>query len=129
MITKVYGRANDAEIILEHVQGTTWRVDVPWRQDGRYTVEIWAENDAGRKAYYCTCLMVISGHKLQCYVLPEGYAGMPQLNYMTLPTLAEYTAAAKNGGYAAGMQACGYDAKAQEGGYGVEYTICSRCDG
>lgn len=47
MITRVYGKANGAEVIFSHVNDETWEISVPWEDDGKYTAEIYAENEAG----------------------------------------------------------------------------------
>ena len=51
MITRVYGKANGAEVIFSHVNDETWEISVPWEDDGKYTAEIYAENEAGNTSH------------------------------------------------------------------------------
>ena len=75
MVTRVYGRANGAEIIFTRKEGDLWQAEVPANLEGEYIVDLWAENDAGRTSYVCKALFAISGHKLKVTVLERGYTG------------------------------------------------------
>lgn len=100
MITRVYGKANGAEVIFSHVNDETWEISVPWEDDGKYTAEIYAENEAGNTSHLCTMLFVISGHELQaCIVLDEKK-------------------------YYVEVQNCNNTIEIQEGGYQVECIVC-----
>lgn len=92
MVSRAWGTANGQEVIFTRVEGDRWEVTVPWTDDGEYIVEIYAEDEAGNRAYACTLLFVISGHELRAHVVPRGY-------------LAEV----KGGGYTVERCICGRD--------------------
>lgn len=48
MVTRVYGLANGTEVIFSHAEGNAWEITVPWTDDGKYTAEIFAEDEAGK---------------------------------------------------------------------------------
>lgn len=73
MITKVYGTANNIDIVFKHKHKNIWEVKVPANACGEYVIEVWAENDRGGKAYLCSLLFAISGVDLKLYILPAGY--------------------------------------------------------
>lgn len=45
MVSKVYGKADGVDITFYHDHGDIWQIDVPWNDDGKYTAEIFAEDD------------------------------------------------------------------------------------
>ena len=130
MITRVWGKANGADVVFEHDHGTVWNVSVPWTEDGKYQAEIWAENAAGRTSYLCAVLFVISGHELQCYVVPRGYEADPEIqDYSGFPVFVEYVAEMQGRGFDGEYQdKTEYEAELQERGYTIERTVCRRCD-
>nr|DAJ66752.1 MAG TPA: hypothetical protein [Caudoviricetes sp.] len=60
MITRVYGKVDDVEVIFDYVGGNHWEVAVPFDRDGVYIVELYAENDQGDRTFYATALMIIT---------------------------------------------------------------------
>lgn len=52
---KVWGKSNDVDIIFEF-DGLTWTAEVP-SGSGAYTVELWAEDDAGNVSHMTTVLI------------------------------------------------------------------------
>ena len=73
MVTRVYGLANGAEVIFSRTEDDTWQVQVPWTEDGKYTAEIFAEDEAGNQSHLCRLMCIISGHELQAVVSEDGY--------------------------------------------------------
>ena len=69
MVSKVYGKADGVDITFYHDHGDIWQIDVPWNDDGKYTAEIFAEDDGGNITFRCSTLFVISGHELQAVVM------------------------------------------------------------
>lgn len=70
--TRVYGLANGTEVIFSHAQGDAWEIPVPWTEDGKYIVEIFAEDEAGNTSHVCKVMLVISGHEIRAYVMDMG---------------------------------------------------------
>ena len=108
MVTRVYGLANGAEVIFSHAKGDSWEIQVPWTDDGKYTAEIFAEDEAGNLSHLCSMLFVISGHELQAVVLQN-----------------EVTAAAKEKKYFVELLETQLTGVVQEGGYQIERIVCS----
>lgn len=98
MVTRVYGRANGAEIIFTKKGGDLWQTELPTNLKGEYIVDLWAENDAGRTSYVCRALFAVSGHKLKVTVLERGY-----------------TVEVSLGAFLTGLE---------KGGFTVEYQVC-----
>ena len=69
---RVYGLANGTEVIFSHAQGDAWEIPVPWTEDGKYIVEIFAEDEAGNTSHVCKVMFVISGHEIRAYVMDMG---------------------------------------------------------
>ena len=125
-ISRVYGEANGQSITFEQ-EGDVWKADVPWSDDGEYATSIWAEDEAGNTGYICTVLFVISGHELQGYVIPRGYAGSgSSLNYAGLPTISEFLGNMYMQEFFMQKKEKRYQASVQKGGYGIERIVCSR---
>ena len=104
MVTRVYGKADGAEVIFYHETGDIWKVDVPWKSDGKYITEVFAEDEAGNVAYLCKMLFVISGHELQASVLPDEKKAALDPDKEKHPE---------------------YRIEIQKGGYEIECCICS----
>lgn len=75
MVRRVYGKANDFDIIFNHIEGDRWETILPGNMYGEYVVELYAEDTAGNVSYFCTMLFIIFGHTVQCYIVPEGFSG------------------------------------------------------
>lgn len=51
MVQRVFGRANDFEVIFEHQEGDWWTITVPANLEGEYIVDIYAEDEAGNVSH------------------------------------------------------------------------------
>lgn len=127
MVARVWGEANGDYIIFAHQSGSTWNATCPWDNDGEYIVEMYAEDTAGNTAYLCSMLFIISGHELQGYVVPRGFAGTDNTNdYVGLPTISQFLGEVQEKGFKAEGKEKEYEIEAVKGGYGIERIICSR---
>ncbi len=132
MVTRVYGKANGAEVIFSYVAGDVWETDVPWTEDGQYMLDLYGENDAGNVAYLCRTLFVISGHEIHGYIVPDGYSGEVSANiYGALPEIGTlFRALAWERGFSADvLRDTGYYVQVKERGYGLERIVCRRAAG
>ena len=127
MVTRVYGLANGTKVIFSHGQGNQWEITVPWTEDGKYTAEIFAEDEAGNLSHLCTMLFVISGHELQaCIVLEEKQASVKDdKKYQVEISKNYFSAELKEKDYQAGIFEKTYSLELQERGYQVECVVCS----
>ncbi|MBU5480880.1 PF13754 domain-containing protein [Blautia sp. MSJ-19] len=108
MVERVYGKANGTDVIFSRASNATWEIAVPWEDDGKYTAEIFAEDEAGNTSHLCTMLFVISGHELQaCIVLDD-----------------EKQVSVDEKKYYVEVRECNKTIEIQEGGYQVERIIC-----
>ena len=94
--TRVYGLANGTEVIFPHAQGDAWEIPVPWTEDGKYIVEIFAEDEAGNSSHICKMMFIISGHEVHACIMDTGQDGTGK-----------------------------YEAELTERGYEVECCVCS----
>ena len=62
MVVKVYGKLNDQEIILEHIEKDKWNVKVPRVKEGRYYVDLFALDEAGNVGFLATALFTIDAN-------------------------------------------------------------------
>lgn len=111
MVSKVYGKADGVDITFYHDHGDIWQIDVPWNDDGKYTAEIFAEDDGGNITFRCSALFVISGHELQAVVMlneMSAQVGCEKIKYCTEIIEEQFAGSV------------------QEGGYQIESVICSR---
>ena len=76
MITRVYGTVDGVEVILYQEEGDWWRVPVPMDPDGKYVVEIIAENDCGYSAYMAKMLFCVDSTGLCAKVVPLPYGAV-----------------------------------------------------
>lgn len=97
---RVYGKADGIEVTFYHAEGDIWKIDVPWKEDGKYIAEIYAEDDAGNVSYLCDMLFVISGHELKTEVIPVGEK--PE------DTGQKYHVQLREGGYSIDNIRCGF---------------------
>lgn len=111
MVTRVYGLANGTEVIFSHAEGNAWEITVPWTDDGKYTAEIFAEDEAGNLSHLCSMLFVIAGHELQAAVV---------LHEMSAQVDGE------NRRYSTEFVDHQFMGIVQEGGYQIESVVCSR---
>lgn len=73
MVQRVFGRANESEVIFEHQEGDWWMITVPSNLEGEYIVDIYAEDEAGNVSHICKALFAICDHELQVHVMDSGY--------------------------------------------------------
>ena len=73
MVQRVFGRANELEVIFEHQEGDWWMITVPRNMEGEYTIDVYAEDDAGNISHICKALFAISGHELRMSIPDTGY--------------------------------------------------------
>lgn len=109
MITRAWGTANGQDVILERKQENTWQFSVPWTEDGKYIVTLYAENEAGVIGFFCTMMFVISGHELKCFLIDRGFSGSEESR-----------------GYSCELQGGLHQVEMQEGGYEIERIVCGR---
>ena len=72
-VTRVFGRVDGAEVVMQQAQGDIWSVPVPLDQDGEYVVEIIAEDGAGNQSYMAKMLFCVDSSGLCIQVLPIPY--------------------------------------------------------
>lgn len=72
-VTRVFGRVDGAEVVLERQEGDRWQVPVPLDRDGEYVVEMIAEDDAGNQAYLAKMLFVVNTALLCVHIVPLPY--------------------------------------------------------
>lgn len=127
MVTRVSGRANGTEISFEQKGRDGWEAAVPGNLEGKYTVELYAQDDAGNQTYVCTTLFIISGHEVQGYVVPRGFsveAGAK--DYTGFPTVSEFLGDILQRGFLQKIQEAGFASAVEKGGYTIERAICCR---
>lgn len=60
MIKRVYGSVEGVEVIFTPTSDeNVWECAVPMAEDGEYVIELYAEDEAGNKAYAATMLFAI----------------------------------------------------------------------
>lgn len=69
-VTRVYGRVDGAEVVLQHIDGDWWGVPVPFDSDGEYVAEIIAEDEAGNQSYVARMLYTVDAGNICIHVLP-----------------------------------------------------------
>ena len=100
---------------------------VPWKEDGKYIIDIHAEDEAGNSAYMCKALFVISAHEIQGYLIPNGYQGDGETNdFLSLPRIGSYLAALSNKKISAESHLEKYESTIKRGGYKIERAVCIR---
>ena len=74
MVKRVYGKANNFDVILERQDLTgEWRTTIPSNLDGEYYVELHAEDEAENASFLCKSLFIVSGHTLSIKILDNRY--------------------------------------------------------
>lgn len=71
MIRRVFGKANDFEIILEKKANDRYEAKLPGVVDGQYIIELWAEDEAGNKTYVAKAMILVKAGKLKICLLPD----------------------------------------------------------
>ena len=72
-VTRVFGRVDGVDVVLERQEGERWQVPVPLDRDGEYVVEVIAEDDAGNQAYLTKMLFVVNTALLSVQIVPLPY--------------------------------------------------------
>lgn len=127
MIVKVWGHANGTEILFENVEGDLWTTAVPATKDGRYVVDVYAENDYGIQAYVATVLFIYSGHKFTMKVLQKGYSANAEMDAFISKFVSQIYAVsgAETSKYTGDVSTKEKVGTEQKGGYIGEYQVCS----
>ncbi len=76
MVKSLIGKANDFELIFEHVSGEEWQAATPPDAYGQYAIELWATDEAGNVSYMASMLYLVSRYTLQGYLIPAEYSGL-----------------------------------------------------
>ena len=127
MIRRVYGAANGTTIEFTRDSGDNWEASVPWKEDGKYIVDIHAEDEAGNIAYMCRALFVISGHEIQGYMVSSGYQADGKTNdFSGLTRISEFLASLVDDKATLESHPEKYESKLKEGGYKIERAVCIR---
>lgn len=69
-VSRVFGRVDGVEVILNKVEGDRWGVPVPFDSDGEYVVEIVAEDEAGNQTYLAKMLYTVDAGNICVHALP-----------------------------------------------------------
>lgn len=72
-VTRVYGRVDGTDIILQQTTGGRWEIPVPYDADGQYVVEIIAEDEAGNQSYLAKMLWTVNTSLLCAHLEPVPY--------------------------------------------------------
>lgn len=81
-VTRVFGRVDGTEVVLQHIDGNRWSVPVPFDKDCEYLMELYAEDEAGNVSYLTQALFTydpkalvfkIAPIQYDCKLLPEPY--------------------------------------------------------
>lgn len=125
MVTRVWGKADGAEIVLEKGEDGRWNGLIPWSYDGEYVIELYAEDLAGNIGYYCTMLFAISGHELKCCRVPRGYISEARKCHFESSTdKKKFFVIVENRKFHTVMKEKEYFSEIRKGGYRIVRTIC-----
>ena len=69
-VKRVYGTVDGAEVILDSMGGNRWSVPVPLDGDGKYVVEMIAEDEAGNLAFMARLLYTVDAGNICIHLLP-----------------------------------------------------------
>lgn len=69
-VTRVFGRVDGTEVVLQYIDGERWTVPVPFDADGEYVVEIIAEDDAGNQSFVARMLYTVDACNICVHMLP-----------------------------------------------------------
>ena len=126
MVTRVWGKADDIEIMLEKGEDGRWTGLIPWSDDGEYVIELYAEDLAGNIGYYCTMLFAISGHELKCYRVPRGYISEARkCCFVSSADKKKFFAIVENRKFHTAMKGKEYFSEIRKGGYTIVRSVCS----
>ena len=72
MIARLYGKADDFSLVFEQRESGEWAAIVPPDLlDGKYIVELWAENLIGTVSYYTAVLYLCNSKCVQLEIMQE----------------------------------------------------------
>lgn len=92
-VSRVFGRVDGVDVVMDQTQGDIWSVPVPLDQDGEYVVEIVAEDEAGNQSYMAKMLFVVNTALLCVHVVPLlHYASLMESSVSTEVVASNYTA-------------------------------------
>lgn len=92
-VTRVFGRVDGVEVILNKGEGDRWSVPVPFDTDGEYVVEIVAEDEAGNQSYMAKMLFVVNTALLCVHVVPLLHYASLMESFVSIEVVASnYTA-------------------------------------
>ena len=72
-VTRVFGRVDGVEVVMEQTAVDRWSVPVPLDLDGEYVVEVIAEDGAGNRSYLARMLFCVDSSRLYAHVIPLRY--------------------------------------------------------
>lgn len=85
-IVRVWGRADEIDLVFRHISGNGWAVNVPPDlSDGQYACEIHAENNYGERAMWTgilymsagVCCLKINAQRYVLSLLPSALSMQP----------------------------------------------------
>lgn len=124
MVTRVYGKADGADIIFSWKEGK-WKTTIPFNDSGECAVEIYAEDEAGNVGYMCKILFVVTGHALECYLIPrEIRAETSTKEYGVQININEFLTSIIQEEICAFPESGRYKMDIEKGGYELEHIIC-----
>lgn len=59
MIAALVGTVNSSPIVFQRNDDDTWSCEVPYIENGKYVVELYARDEAGNESYFGTILFSI----------------------------------------------------------------------
>lgn len=65
MVVAVWGKIDGNDVVFTHGEGDKWNVTVPLSTAGQFIVELWAEDDAGNRAFFAKVLITFDPRTLR----------------------------------------------------------------
>lgn len=92
-VARVYGAVCGIDIVLEHMQGDVWQVPTPpLLPDGKYIVEVYAEDDAGNISYAAKYLYTFDSANFTASFVPYVWQSRVVFDdFSTSANLSDYT--------------------------------------
>ena len=66
MVKQLTGLLDGHDIVFKNVGGSTWEVEAPPAENGRYIIALYAEDYAGNISYVATILYTVNVDDLYC---------------------------------------------------------------
>lgn len=91
-VSRVFGRIDGVEIVLQRIEGGRWSIPVPFDEDGEYVVEIIAEDEAGNQSYMAKMLYTVDAGNICIHALPlpKYIFELLQVQYQMKPQITDY---------------------------------------